>query len=127
MTKTEVTFTAPGPGSWQLDAAHFPRAVTRLFGEVFPRAFDAGFRERVRSYGSLLETLEFATVNGLIYFAPRPVGAPKGAKGPPAKPIFKLLLLLHPEIRRRVATARALFAEKRWREDLRRWDEETKP
>src|SRR4051812_16072080 len=98
MTTTQATFTAPAPGSWQLDAAHFPRPVTRLFGEVFPGAFDAGFRAGVRSYGSLLATLEFASVNGFMYFAPRPVGAPKGAKGPPPKLVFKLLLLIHPEI-----------------------------
>jgi pyruvate,water dikinase len=124
---TQTAFTAPGPGSWQLDAAHFPRAITRLFGEVFPRAFDSEFRGAVRAYGSLLETLEFKAVNGFMYFAPRPVGAPKGAKGPPPKAIFKLLLLIHPEIRRRVATTGAAFANRLWREDLRRWDEETKP
>src|SRR5438477_8628383 len=110
MTTTQASFAAPGPGSWQMDATHFPRPATKLFAEVFPRQFDAGFRESVRSYGSLLETLEFAAVNGFMYFAPRPVGAPRGAKGPPPKPIFKLLLLLHPELRRRVRSARAAFA-----------------
>ena len=121
------TFTAPGPGSWQLDAVHFPRPVTRLFADLFPRRFDAGFRQSARDYGALLDTLEFATANGVLYFAPRPVGAPKGAKGPPPKAIFKLLLMLHPELRRRVASARATFASKRWRQDLRVWDEERKP
>ena len=122
-----ATFTAPGPGSWQLDAVHFPRPVTRLFSEVFPGSFDAGFREGARVYGALLETLEFAPANRFLYFAPRPVGAPKGAKGPPPKFVFKLLLWLHPELRRRVATARETFANKRWRHDLRGWDDERKP
>ena len=75
-----TTFTPPGPGSWQLDVVHFPRPVTRLFAEIFPRQFAAGFDEGARAYGALLDTLEFAPVNGFMYFVPRPVGAPKGAK-----------------------------------------------
>jgi pyruvate,water dikinase len=127
MTSTTVPFAPPGPGTWQLDAVHFPKPVTRLFAGMFPARFSAGFREAARMYGALLDTLEFEAVHGLLYFAPRGVGAPKGAKGPPPKFIFKALLHLHPEARRRVATARALFEQRPWREDLRRWDEDVKP
>src|SRR6185437_9461611 len=123
----QVTFTPPGPGSWQHDAVHFPRPMTKLFAEVFPACFDAGFREGVRVYGGLLETLEFKPVHGFNFFAPRPVGAPKDAKGHPPKIVFKALLTLHPEIRRRVASARETFTTRRWREDLRLWDEDRKP
>ena len=122
-----TTFTPPGPGSWQLDVVHFPRPVTRLFAEIFPRQFAAGFDEGARAYGALLDTLEFAPVNGFMYFVPRPVGAPKGAKGVPPRFLFKLLLRLHPELRRRVAAARETFLTRRWRNDLRLWDEERKP
>jgi pyruvate,water dikinase len=127
MTSTTAPFVPPGPGTWQLDAVHFTRPVTRLFAGMFPAAFSQGFREGVRIYGALLDTLEFGAVNSLLYFAPRGVGAPKGAKGPPPKFLFKALLHLHPEMRRRVATARDLFERRPWREDLRRWDEEIKP
>jgi len=41
--------------------------------------------------------------------------------------MFKLLLRLHPELRRRVAAARETFATRRWRQELRVWDEERKP
>src|SRR3954469_10003727 len=99
ITMAPAAFIAPGPGSWQLDAVHFPRPATKLFAEFFPKGFDAGFRECAKDYGALLDTLEFGTANGFLYFAPRPVGAPKGAKGPPPKFVFKLLLLLHPELR----------------------------
>src|SRR4029077_9322794 len=123
----QMTFSAPGPGSWQLDGVHFPHPVTRLFAEVFPSRFSDGFSEAAKINGSLLDTLEFGIVDGFMYFAPRPVGAPKGAKGPPPKPLFKLLLRLHPELRGRVASVRETFARKRWREDLRQWDESAKP
>ena len=56
-----------------------------------------------------------------------PVGAPDNATGPPPRAIFMLLTHLHPEIRRRIATAPEVFAKKLWREDMRRWDEEYKP
>jgi pyruvate,water dikinase len=127
MTSTTVPFAPPGPGTWQLDAVHFPKPVTRLFAGMFPARFSVGFREGAKTYGALLDTLEFEAVNGVLYFAPRGVGAPKSAKGPPPKFIFKALLHLHPEARRRVATARDLWEQRPWREDLRRWDAEVKP
>src|SRR5262245_27829195 len=127
MTMASTTFAAPGPGSWQIDAVHWPRPVTRLFAEIFPGRFDAGFREAARTYGAMLETLEFEAVNGFLYFALRPVGPRKGARGLPPKSVFKLLQLLHPEVRRRLASASATFASKRWRQELRVWDEERKP
>ena len=127
MNSTTKKFDPPGPGCWELDMVHFSRPVSRLFAEMFPARFTAGFSTSTRLYGSLLETLEFAPSNGFMYHAARGVGAPKGAKGPPPKPVFKLMTLLHPEIRRRIATAKETFAKKRWREDLRLWDEEKKP
>jgi phosphohistidine swiveling domain-containing protein len=122
-----ATFTAPGPGSWQLDGVHFPHPVTKLFAEVFPPSFDAGFRQGARTYGSLLETIEFGVVNRFMYFAPRPVGAPKSASKVPPKFLFQLLLRVHPELRRRVASGRDTVASKRWRQDLSEWDKDRKP
>src|SRR6185295_2173286 len=61
------------------------------------------------------------------YIAPRIVGAPRGAKGPPPRLIFKLLTRLHPEIRRRLKTCRTVFDDAPWREDVRRWDHDMKP
>lgn len=103
------------------------RPVSRLFGEIFPPAATEGFRLGMARYGLLLEYLEFAAVNRFMYLCPRPVGAPKGAKGPPPKIIFKTLLLLHPEMRRRVKLLGETFAKKLWREDVARWDNEWKP
>ena len=75
----------------------------------------------------LLDYIEFAVVNGFVYICPRGVGAPKGAKGPPPKLIFKVLTKLHPEVRRRIRTVAEVFATKRWREDVAQWDSEWKP
>ena len=64
----EQTFAPPGPGSWFLDPTHWTRPVTRFQAELFPDAFERGFGESLRRYGSLLEYLEAGFVNGFPYF-----------------------------------------------------------
>ncbi len=120
-------FTAPGPGVWEVESTHMMRPVSRSMAAVLPPAATAGFREGMARYGMLLDYLEFAVVNRFIYICARPVGAPKGAKGPPPKAIFKLLTKLHPEMRKRIRTVAEVWRTKRWREDVQRWDSEVKP
>jgi pyruvate,water dikinase len=120
-------FTAPGPGVWELESTHMMRPVSRSTAAIFPAAAIEGFRAGMERYGMMLEYLEFAVVNGFVYICPRAVGAPKGAKGPPPKLIFKVLMKLNPEVRRRIRTVAEVFATKRWREDVARWDSEWKP
>jgi pyruvate,water dikinase len=94
---------------------------------VFPAAATAGFRWSMERYGMLLDYMEFAVVNRFVYVCARGVGAPKGAKGPPPKLLFQIVSKLHPEVRRRIRTVEEVFATKRWREDVARWDSEWKP
>ncbi|HET7710531.1 MAG TPA: PEP-utilizing enzyme [Thermoanaerobaculia bacterium] len=127
MPEIDRPFLPPGPGSWELDATHMNRPLSRWFAEVFPPAFVGGFQYGTARYGVLLDHLEPGMVNRFIYHCPRPVGAPKGAKGPPPKLIFKILSKLHPEMRRRIKQSAITFERKLWREDLARWDNEVKP
>ncbi len=127
MPKIEKLFPAPGPGSWEIEGTHMSRPISRWQAEVFPQAFARGFRASTARYGVLLDYLEPAVVNRFLYFCPRGVGAPKGAKGPPPKLIFKILTKLHPEIRRRIRQSEVTFRDKLWREDIARWDAEIKP
>lgn len=120
-------FEAPGPGSWELEQTHMVRPVSRWCAAVFLEPHMRGFGEGLARYGALIENLDVALVNGFMYGRLRPVGAPPGAKGPPPKLIFKLLLLLHPEIRRRLKRARRVWETKLWREDVERWDRDWKP
>jgi pyruvate,water dikinase len=122
-----MQFVPPGPGVWERESTHLVRPVSRALAAVFPEASTAGFRWSMERYGLLLDYLEFATVNRFVYMAARPVGAPKSAKGAPPKLIFKLLVKLHPEVRKRVRTITEVWKTKRWREDVARWDAEWKP
>jgi phosphohistidine swiveling domain-containing protein len=123
----KMKFTPPGPGVWELESTHILRPVSRAMEAVFPAAATAGFKAGTERYGLMLDSLEFAVVDRFTYVCARPVGAPKGAKGPPPKFIFKLLTKLHPEVRKRIARIGEVFETKLWREDVARWDAEWKP
>ncbi len=99
-------FEPPRQGSWDIDLTHFPRPATRYGSELFIKSFMPGFAESTKLYGLLLQGLDYIDVNGFMYATRRAVGAPQSSKGPPPKPVFKLLTLVHPEIRRRLARSR---------------------
>jgi phosphohistidine swiveling domain-containing protein len=123
----QIEFKAPGPGSWELEQTHFAKPATRYAGALVSEPLARGFGEGTRRYGLLLDTLRMGFVNDFCYMKFVPVGAPDSASGPPPRPIFMLLVRMHPEIRRRIAAAPEVFTRKLWREDMRRWDEDVKP
>jgi hypothetical protein len=95
------------PGSWERDATHCPRPITRFFTETQPEPFICGFSEALRRYGILLDHLEYEFPEGFAYNTKIPVA--------------------DEEVPERFAAAAQAFERKLWREDLRRWDEEVKP
>ena len=127
-TADELTFEVPGPGVWLRDEDHWPRPVPDGYAEIYPPEPIPYVKEWTARYGLLLDHFETAFVNGFGYGRMRAVGEPeKGGSGPPPKPIFKALLLLHPELRARKKAARRALEERLWLEDLDRWDREAKP
>jgi phosphohistidine swiveling domain-containing protein len=106
-TVGELRFEPPGPGSWELEAVHFPRPVTRYWSEVHPAALQRGVRDFTSFYGMLIDTLEYAYVNGFAYMTMRPVAAE--------------------EVPARLARAEEVFAGRLWREQLEAWDQTIKP
>ena len=116
-------FAPPGKGGWNLDASHFQRPATRIFQAAFPAAMMAGFKASTARYGALLSHLDLAFVNGFVYTRPRPVAAPEdaGAKPPPPRFLFKLLLKLVPALRRRVKTSAQIWTTREWRKQLDEW------
>ncbi len=124
---TTATWKAPGPGLWQRDDVHAPHAMTRYFATVFNPVFDAGMREAFRSYGLPLDHFDIRMVGQRQYTRPRPIGAPEKPGAPPPKFVFKLLFLLHPELRYRKKRAAEVFAEKLWRQDYTWWHQELEP
>ncbi|MBP7149560.1 MAG: hypothetical protein KBD01_18690 [Acidobacteria bacterium] len=108
--RSELTFTAPGPGTWEQDPAHFPRAITPWTAEAFPPGFARGFAEGTRRYGLLFSHLDAGVVNGFIYYRVVPAAEVHGEA----------------EVPRRFEAAREAIERRLWREDLALWDNEMK-
>src|SRR5512134_1307032 len=104
---TELRFEPPGPGSWEQDAVHFPRPMTRYFQETHPPSFKRGTNDFARFYGMLIDGLQIGYVQGFGYNQVLP--APEA------------------EIPERYQRAEQAFAQKLWREQLRDWDQNRKP
>lgn len=124
---SELTFEKPGPGTWELEDAHFSKPFSRWMQEVFPPAMEKGFGQTMAHYGMLLDEPEIEPVNGFIYISMRPVVGPAEAENPPPKLLFSLMKLVHPALRRRFKRIDETFETKRWRVDLERWDAEWLP
>ena len=103
----DFRFQPPGPGSWEIDAVHFPRPVTRYLTDTHPDAFRRGVQDFARFYGLLFDGLEYRFVNGFAYKTVRPVTPD--------------------EIPQRFQRAEEVFRDKLWREQLGEWDGAVKP
>jgi phosphohistidine swiveling domain-containing protein len=104
---TKIEIDPPGPGSWKQDPVHFPRPLTRYFQETHPPAFRKGTADFARHYGTLLDGIHIVYLKGFAY--DQVVPAPEA------------------DIPERFKRAEETFARKRWREQLREWDETAKP
>jgi pyruvate,water dikinase len=106
-TAIDIRFAPPGPGSWERDAVHFPRPLTRYWTEMHPEPCKRGVREFTQGYGMLLDCLDYRYVNGFAYKAALPVA--------------------EQEVPRRFKRAEEVFQTKYWRQQVRDWDESVKP
>lgn len=122
-----IRFEAPGPGSWELERAHFARPITRFAAEALTRGMPKGFTESTARYGLLLSHLKVAVVHGFAYAQPVVFGAPEGASGKPPNFVLWLLLRLSPKMRARIKQSRIALETKLWREDLDRWERIDRP
>ena len=104
-------WTPPGPGPWQQDSAHSPAASSRIMCDLYPPNFDRGFEETFSRYGSLLDGLAMATVNGFTYHQMQPFNRP-GPDGPPSEEFIGA------EIGRRAGVADAALEARIWRDDI---------
>lgn len=124
---TEVTWSAPGPGPWMLEASHCSRPMSVYMGEIFPRAMPEGFSRCCERYGLLIEGIRMACVGHFLYVQIVPVGGPVDAEGPPPKWLFKLMLKLHPALRKRIRRCGEVLAERTWQREIDEWNGSIKP
>lgn len=121
---SEAVWDPPGPGFWRLEATHCLGALTPIAQHVMLHGMGPGMATVFRRYGVPAETLEPRYVNGRMYTRLRPlIGADKPASKLPPVPLLKLVVRLHPELRRRTRSAAHTLATQPWRQAVRDWDE----
>ncbi len=119
-TDAEVVFEAPGPGPWQQDSAHCPHGFSPMGGALYPQNAMKGFAETFDRWGSLVDGLAWADVNGFPYHQPQFFDMP-GPDGPKSEEY------IGSEIGRRLGVATAAFENKIWRGVMDQWENELKP
>ncbi|MGH8977344.1 MAG: PEP-utilizing enzyme [Acidimicrobiia bacterium] len=122
MADTEISWVAPGAGTWELDATHRGRRpISPFLQDTLMREAGDGFTVVAEAYGLPLAEVRPALVNGCLYFRMIGVGeGDKPSKTPPAW-VMKVLTRVHPELRRRNRTAIRAWEEKRWRAEVDNW------
>ena len=118
------------PGYWERDNFHEPVPISPLgkvlLTEQILKVFPAVFAE----FGILLDRAETAFIGGWMYRQVIPVGAPppgRGRTGPPPRWLLRILIRLHPAIRRRTRAARQAIASDLPAAIIRRWTDEWRP
>jgi rifampicin phosphotransferase len=121
-TGPPAEFEPPGPGFWELETSHHGlRPLSPFLRESYRSGFETGIAAMLARYGLPLAAIRTALVQGCFYVRPEGVGEGSKPKPPPPVPIMKLVVRLHPEMRRRARTAKQAFAERRWRSEVDRW------
>ena len=122
------TFTAPGPGEWQLDRSHYTSGVTPISQWLLTEGMTHGFRRVFAELGVPADTLEPGFVNGFYYTRLRPlIGADKPPRKPPPTPILWVAARVHPEFRKRTKAAAHTLATSPSNDVVRRWHDELRP
>ena len=122
MSSSALQWTSPGPGHWALDRSHVNRPATLISQEIQTRSTAIGTRRTFRDLGAPLDALDFRFVNGLVYSRVRPLIRPDHpATSLPPLPILKLMIRIHPEMRRRARTSGTTLIERPWRKVCDDW------
>lgn len=115
-------WTPPSPGAWNLDRSHVHRPATLINQYIQTTSTATGTRRGFVDMGAPLDALDFRFVNGLAYNRVRPLIRPdKPAAKLPPLPVLRLMVRLHPEMRRRRRTAERVLVDRPWRAVLDQW------
>lgn len=124
-----ATWQAPGPGTWERDAAHFDTTVTPLMVELMEHACPTGMREGFDLIGAPLDTMDVRFVEGQMYRRLVPIigGSGRGPSTPPPTWVIRTVFSVLPRLRKRARTAERSLAGKSWSEEADRWESTWKP
>lgn len=126
-TTAVVDWQAPGPGTWELDTAHFDPEVSRPTRDLMPAAMADGLAAGMELAGAPVKGIDAQFVNGRMYTRIVPlVGGSRDMPTPP-KPVLWLAARLHPAFRRRAKRSVEAMDGRYWMGEFARWEREWKP
>ena len=111
-TTTTLTFTPPGPGTWERDLSHCPPSATLVYRRVASTTMTEAYRGIFAEWGAPLDTMEVQFVHGKMYRRLVPLVGADRSSAPPPRPVLWLATRLHPAFRRRERLARRTLAER---------------
>jgi pyruvate,water dikinase len=117
----ELTFDAPGPGTWERDLSHCPPSATLVFRRLASTTMTEAYRGVFAEWGAPLETMEVRFVHGKMYRRLVPLVGAKRTAPPPPRPMLWLATRLHPAFRRRERLARRTLAERPYLDVVGGW------
>lgn len=117
----------PGPGSWELDTAHFGSESSRLARDLIESALPAGMAQGFALVGGPIQRMDARFVNGRFYRRLVPVVGANSDRPPPPAAIMWLASRLHPALRRANRRAGDALEHRIWLDELKRWEGEFKP
>ena len=128
MTTTEhhedqagLSFTAPGPGTWERDNSHCPPSATPLYQRLASTTMTATYRDVFASWGAPLDTMDVRFVHGRMYRRLVPLVGADRTGPPPPGPVLWAATRLHPAFRRREKLARQTLAERPYLDVVNGW------
>ena len=117
-----LDWTPPGPGRWMVDGSHMPKGCTPIVQHIASSAMEIGMRRVFAELGAPIDCVQLRFVNGQVYSRVRPLIAPDRASTKlPPKPVLRLALRLHPEMRRRNRRAEQAPATEPWLAVIDEW------
>ena len=120
-TTTTLTFTPPGPGTWERDLSHCPPSATLVYRRVASTTMTEAYRGIFAEWGAPLDTMEVQFVHGKMYRRLVPLVGADRSSPPPPRPVLWLATRLHPAFRRRERLARRTLAERPYLDVVDAW------
>ena len=117
----EPVWEPPGLGQWDYDPSHSPPAPTLLMRRIGAQSATTAYQQVFEQFGLPLKTLQVEFVNGKMFRSLVPlVEADPNRSAPPSAAIW-LAARLHPEFRRRNATARKTINNRLFLDPIEHW------
>jgi phosphohistidine swiveling domain-containing protein len=119
--RAELTFSAPGPGTWERDVSHCSPSATPLYRRLASTTMTETYHDVFERWGAPLDTMDVRFVHGKMYRRLVPLVGADRTGPPPPRPVLWLATRVHPAFRRQERRARQTLVERPYLDDVAGW------